>query len=60
VFAFNKIKMALMSDLKHDRMRVIVPIAETSKLTTEQKDLMHVLHRSVEVALQTRRNYFAS
>jgi len=38
IFTYKKIKMAVLSDVKHDRMRIIAPITEYSKLTAEQKD----------------------
>ncbi len=38
IFTYKKIKMAVISDVKHDRMRIIAPITEYAKLTTEQKD----------------------
>ena len=38
VFVYKEIKMALISDAKHDRMRIIAPITGYSELTPEQKD----------------------
>jgi len=40
VFKYKKVKMALISDVKHDRMRIIAPITEYSEVTAEQKDLL--------------------
>ena len=39
-FSYNKISMYLISDVKHDRMRVIAPIAEYKKLSREHLDAM--------------------
>ncbi|MDX8402865.1 MAG: hypothetical protein R8K54_00470 [Mariprofundaceae bacterium] len=38
LFEYKETKMALISDVRHDRMRIIAPIMEYSKLTQEQKD----------------------
>lgn len=38
VFMYKKIKMALISDVKHDRMRIIAPITEFPALSSEEKD----------------------
>ena len=38
IFNYKNVKMALLSNVQHDRMRIIAPITEYSKLTTEQKD----------------------
>ncbi len=40
IFTYKKIKMAVLSNIKHDRMRIIAPITEYSKLTAEQKDMV--------------------
>ncbi len=40
VFKYQKVKMALISDSKHDRMRIIAPITEYSEITAEQKDII--------------------
>ena len=40
IFSYKNIKMALLSDSTHDRMRIISPITEYSKLTAEQKDII--------------------
>lgn len=40
VFKYKKVKMALISDVKHDRMRIIAPITDYSELTAEQKDII--------------------
>lgn len=36
VFEHKNIKMALVSDVKHDRMRIIAPITKYSELTLDQ------------------------
>jgi len=36
VFEYKKIRMALISDVNHDRMRIIAPVTEYSKLTLKQ------------------------
>ncbi len=38
VFMYKRVKMALISDVKHDRMRFIAPITEYPALTSEVKD----------------------
>ena len=38
IFNYKNVKMALLSNVQHDRMRIIAPITEYSKLTAEQKD----------------------
>lgn len=38
IFTYKKIKMALLSDTMHNRMRIIAPITEYSELTSKQKD----------------------
>ena len=38
LFTYKKVKMVLLSDVSHDRMRIVAPIIEYSKLTPEQKD----------------------
>ncbi len=40
VFEYKKVKMVLISDVKHDRMRIIAPITDYSELTAEQKDVI--------------------
>ncbi len=39
-FVYKKVNMALISDVKHDRMRIIAPITEYSEITLEQKDII--------------------
>lgn len=36
VFEHKKVKMALISDVNHDRMRIIAPITKYSELTLDQ------------------------
>jgi len=38
VFRYKEVKMALISDVKHDRMRIIAPITEYPALTSETKN----------------------
>jgi hypothetical protein len=38
VFNYQKVKMALISDVKYDRMRIIAPITEYPKLSVDKKD----------------------
>jgi len=52
VFMFKKVKMALVSDVKHDRMRIIAPITEYSVLTSEIKDV--VMESNFHSALDAR------
>lgn len=35
-FQFNNVRMFLLSDIAHNRMRIIAPIAEYAKLSSEQ------------------------
>jgi len=49
-FSYNNVKMYLISDIKHDRMRIISPVAEHKKLTREQLDaaLESNFHKSLD------------
>ena len=40
VFEYKKVKMALISDISHDRMRIISPITKYSELTLEQVNII--------------------
>ncbi len=50
VFEYKKTKMALISDVKHDRMRIVAPITDYSEVTEEQKDKIMVsnFHRALD------------
>ena len=52
LFNYKKVKMALISDVKHDRMRIVAPITEYSKLTSEQKDI--IMESNYHKALDAR------
>ena len=52
LFTYNKVKMALISDTNHDRMRIISPITQYSALTTEVKDV--VMESNFHLALDAR------
>lgn len=52
VFMYKKIKMALISDVKHDRMRIIAPITEYSALKVEEKDA--AMEANFHLALDAR------
>lgn len=49
-FSYNDINMHLISDVKHDRMRIITPVAEYGKLTLKHlKALLESnFHRSLD------------
>ena len=49
-FSYNNVKMYLISDVKHDRMRIISPVAEYKKLTRQQLDaaLESNFHKSLD------------
>jgi hypothetical protein len=51
-FSFNNVKMYLISDIKHDRMRIVAPIAEYRKLT--QQHLNAVLEANYNTSLDAR------
>ena len=52
LFNYKKVKMALISDVKHDRMRIVAPITDYSKVTPEQKDI--ILESNYHKALDAR------
>lgn len=52
IFNYKKIKMAILSNVQHDRMRIIAPITEYSKLTAEQKDT--IMEANFHKALDAR------
>ncbi len=49
-FSYNNVKMYLISDIKHDRMRIISPVAEYKKLTRQHLDatLESNFHKSLD------------
>jgi hypothetical protein len=49
-FSYNNIKMYLISDIKHNRMRIISPVAEYKKLTRQHLDavLESNFHKSLD------------
>lgn len=50
VFEHDNVKMALISDVKHDRMRIIAPITKYSEITLDQvKEIMRSnFHKSLD------------
>jgi uncharacterized protein YdbL (DUF1318 family) len=52
VFLYKKVRMALISDVNHDRMRIIAPVTEYSKLTLEQVN--KVMESNYHKALDAR------
>ena len=52
VFQYKKVRMALISDVNHDRMRIIAPVTEYSKLTLEQVN--KVMESNYHKALDAR------
>ncbi|NOQ90566.1 MAG: hypothetical protein GQ549_06445 [Gammaproteobacteria bacterium] len=52
VFLYKKVRMALISDVTHDRMRIIAPVTEYSKLTLEQVN--KVMESNYHKALDAR------
>lgn len=42
VFVFNGMTMTLLSDVKHDRMRIITPIAKYASLKDQQREAVMV------------------
>ena len=52
VFMYKKVKMALISDVKHDRMRIISPITEYPALTSKIKDA--AMESNFHLALDAR------
>ena len=52
VFTYKKVKMALISDVKHNRMRIIAPITKYPALTSAEKDA--VMESNFHLALDAR------
>lgn len=52
LFNYKKVRMALISDITHDRMRIIAPITTYSELTVEQKD--EIMESNYHRALDAR------
>ena len=52
VFTYKKVKMALISDVKHDRMRIIAPVTEYPALSDDKKDA--VMEANFHSALDAR------
>lgn len=52
VFTYKKIKMALISDLKHNRMRIISPITDFTKMSEIRKTA--VMESNFHLALDSR------
>jgi uncharacterized protein YdbL (DUF1318 family) len=52
VFEYKKVKMALISDINHDRMRIIAPIVKYSELTLEQ--VTKIMESNFHKALDAR------
>lgn len=52
LFTYNQVGMALISDVKHDRMRIIAPVERAANLTPSQKDA--VLAANFHSALDAR------
>lgn len=52
LFRHKEVKMALVSDVKHDRMRIISAITEYAKLTVQTKDA--VMQSNFSSALDAR------
>lgn len=52
VFEHKNVKMALVSDVKHDRMRIIAPITKYSEITLEQ--VKKVMESNFHKALDAR------
>lgn len=51
-FAFDGVPMACISDVRHDRMRLIAPVRKTSELTPAEKD--RILEANFHTALDAR------
>lgn len=51
-FTYQKVKMALISDAKYDRMRIIASITKYSTLATEKKNL--IIEANFHSALDAR------
>ncbi len=50
VFMYQKVKMALISDIKHDRMRIVAAITKYPSLSIEQVEAVMVanFHRALD------------
>ena len=51
-FDFNNVRMYVISDVKHNRMRIVAPVAEYAKLTRAQLDA--ILVSNYHMALDAR------
>lgn len=51
-FTYNTVQMYLISDVKHNRMRIITPIQEYKKLSVEQIDA--IMEANFHAALDAR------
>lgn len=51
-FVFKDVKMYLISDVKHDRMRIVTPVAEYEKLS--QQHINAILESNYDKALDAR------
>ncbi len=56
-FSVDGVPMACVSDLDHDRMRLIAPIVEESRLTEQQRSLMLIanFHSALDARYATSR-----
>ena len=50
-FDFNNVRMYVISDVKHNRMRIVAPVAEYAKLTRAQLDAMGVTFAPIDEGL---------
>lgn len=55
-FSYQKVRMLLVSDVKHDRMRIIAPVADYAQVTRQQLDAMLVsnFHASLDARYGVR------
>ncbi|MDT8283343.1 MAG: hypothetical protein RQ982_11140 [Gammaproteobacteria bacterium] len=62
VFEYKKVKMALVSDVDHDRMRIISPITKYSELTLEQVNIIMEanFHRALDARYATSKDVLYS
>lgn len=62
VFEYKKVKMALISDISHDRMRIISPITKYSELTLEQISIIMDanFHRALDARYATSKDILYS
>lgn len=62
VFEYKKVKMALISDTSHDRMRIISPITKYSELTLEQVSIIMDanFHRALDARYATSKDILYS